>query len=190
MIGKLVVGAIALASIGAHPSYPARTEAGIAAEVHPEIVQVRCLTGSGTAFYVGPRTLVSVAHVTSAPGCFINGKRFEVVHQKDDFTILRVQEATTKWLSVDCKGFVVGRTYAAWGFARGLKSLTSVDGVFVGGKLGDFAELWGVFHAVPGQSGGPYIDEATGKVPGAINVYNHREGYSGSTELRGTVLCA
>lgn len=190
---KLILAIAALAAVSAKDSLPARTEAGIAPEIMPEVVQVRCLSSAGSAFYVGPRTLLTVAHVTSASECRIkqNGqdKPFAVVGQKDDFAILRVAEPASRWLHVDCGGFVKGRTYTAWGFARGLPTLTSVDSEANGDRVGAFARLWGVFHVIPGQSGGPFIDSLTRKAVGMVNVYDHRRGDSGSVELRGTSIC-
>lgn len=186
--------ALALASVAfplasATDSLPARTESGISPSVHPEIVQVRCLTGAGTAFYTGPNTLISVDHVTKNQGCFVGGKPFTVRHVKGDFSILHVEEPAKHWLAIDCKGFVAGKTYTAWGYARGLLTLTSIDSEARGDVRFGFSRLWGVFHWIPGQSGGPVIDPATGKAVGTVNVYDHRAGDSGSIELKGTAAC-
>ena len=39
------------------------------------------------------------------------------------------------------------------------------------------------------MSGGPVIDEETGKVVGLINVFQEPEGISGSVELKNTSVC-
>ena len=190
MIAKSVVAAASIVLISASPSLPARTEAGIDPATMPEVVRVKCAYGSGTAFYVGPKTLVSVNHVTSLPGCTIGGAAFEVVETKGDFSILRVEQSAIHWLQIDCEGFVAGKTYTAWGHARGLDTLTSVDAEAKGEKRFGFERLWGVFHAIPGQSGGPFTDPATRKAVGTVNVYDHRAGDSGSIPLKETSLCS
>lgn len=189
MIGKCVQAALAFACIGANDILPARTESGINPSARPEVVRVICEEGRGSAFYVGPRTLVSVAHVTTNTDCRINGRSFTVIAQKNDFSVLRVAEPVDRWLKVDCGGFVPGKTYEAWGFARGLPTLTSVDSEANGRKWG-LSRLWGVFHVVPGQSGGPFIIPGTDRAVGTVNVYNHERGDSGSVALRETSLCA
>ena len=182
----LVVGAMPLVS--ATDAFPARTEAGIDPAVMPEVVQVRCLTSAGSAFYVGPTTLYTASHVISAEGCFIAGKPFEIAHQDGDFAILRVAEPAKHWLTVDCGGYVPGSTYTAWGFARALPTLTSVDSVFTGRFFRGYAALIGVFHVIPGQSGGPHV--AKRAAVGIVNNYDHRNGVSGSIQLKDTAACS
>ena len=190
MIGKLAVALAAPFAMSAMDA-PARTQEGIAAESRPEIVRVQCLTSSGTAFYVGPTTLVSVAHVTDGPFCHIGGKPFDVVHRKDDFSILKVAEPVGKWLRVDCRGFSAGKRYTAWGFARGLYTLTSIDIIAKGEIFYGFSRLWGVFNVIPGQSGGPISpDGEPDLATGSVNVYNAERGDSGSTAFKDTILCA
>ena len=168
---------------------PAATETGIDPSVNPEIVRVDCDTGMGTAFRIGPRVLLSVAHVTSLGGCTIDGKPIKVVGTAGDFSVLYSPDVADKWLTIDCEGFKRGRRYVAIGYARGLPFQTSVDVVDTGQVLGGFERLWGVFTVIPGQSGGAMIDSETGKVVGTINVYDARMGNSGSVELKGTPVC-
>jgi hypothetical protein len=169
---------------------PASTQEGIDPTARPEVVQVDCLTARGSAFYVGPHTLLSVAHVTSNTGCFINGKPFNVVGQSGDFTVLRVASDSAVWMHIDCDGFKGGEIYTAWGFARGLPSLTSVDITATGQKLWGFSRLWGVFNVIPGQSGGPITPASNPReVVGTVNVYDAANGNSGSVALKDTPLC-
>lgn len=168
---------------------PAVTETGIDPSLHPEVVRVDCIPGRGTAFRVGPRTLISVAHVTSLGGCAINGVPITVIETKGDFSVLLTNDVSDKWLRIDCGGFVKGRPYTAIGFARGLPVQTTVDVVATGDDLSGFARLWGVFTVIPGQSGGPIIDAESGKVVGTVNVYDAQRGNSGSMALKNSPVC-
>ena len=119
----------------------------------------------------------------------IDGKPINVIEQSGDFTILSSDDTADKWLTIDCGGFVKGHMYVAEGFARGLTSLTTVDILATGETLNGFDRLWGVFTVIPGQSGGPIVDESTGKVVGTVNVYNAERGDSGSIALKDTPVC-
>lgn len=179
-----IAGAFAaLASIGA--SQPALTSTVPASA----IVKVQCLVGSGTAFRIGPQETLSVNHVTSLAGCFIEGKRINVSYHGGDFSILTESEASDKWLEIDCNGFVKGRKYLAKGYARGLDRITTVELEGTDTMMGPFSVLRGMFTVIPGQSGGPLIDKETGKVVGTINIYNFQAGLSGSIALRDTPIC-
>jgi hypothetical protein len=169
---------------------PARTEDGIDPAARPEVVRVRCFGSTGTAFYVSPNTLISVAHVTDDQPCLAGGKPFEVISKQGDFSFLKVEEPSPSWLRVDCNGFVTGEKYTAWGFARGLYTLTTVDIIAKGHMLFGFYRLWGVFNVIPGQSGGPITpaDDPL-RVVGTVNVYNAAIGDSGSTAIKDTWLC-
>lgn len=185
---SLLAALCALALLSARPPIPAATQEGIDPTHHPAIVKVSCLTGSGTAFYIGPRTLVTVAHVLTG-GCFAGGKRFEVVSESGDFAILKVAERSRHWLQIDCKGFIGGKRYTAYGYARGLDTITSIDSESKGDIRFGFSRLQGVFHVIPGQSGGPFIDPASGKAVGTVNVFDPFRGDSGSMALKETSLC-
>ena len=192
---KTLLAIAALLSIGTTLPHgnPASTEEGIDPAAKPAVVRVDCLTSRGSAFYVGPHVLLSVAHVTSAKGCFINGKPFDVIRpdKESDFTILHVADASPVWMHVDCDGFKAGDKYTAWGFARGLPSLTSVDILATGQKLFGLSRLWGVFNVIPGQSGGPITPEdEPDRVVGTVNVYDAAIGNSGSIALRDTPICS
>ena len=194
MIKALVGVSLLLASVPAFPqtdpnASPAATETGIDPMLHPEVVRVDCIPGRGSAFWVGPHTLISVAHVTSLGGCFINGKPIHVIETKGDFAVLQSDDATDEWLRIDCSGFVSGHTYTAIGYARGLPVQTTVDVVATGETFNGFSRLWGVFTVIPGQSGGPVIDTSTGKAVGTVNVYDPQRGDSGSVALKDTPQC-
>jgi hypothetical protein len=161
----------------------------------PEIPKVVCLTSPttlslGTAFRVGPRTLLSVKHVTAEPNCSIDGEPIKVTYTSPDadFSILS-DDRSGPFLKVDCSGFVAGRKYLATGHARGLDELTTIELTATGEKDGQFSILWGVFTLIPGQSGGVITDKETGAAVGMINVYKYEEGLSGSVALRDTPLC-
>lgn len=191
MIAKPLVAFLAAPFLAsAMPPLPAHTEEGIAPNTRPDIVRVDCARTVGTAFYVSPKVLLSVAHVATDEGCEINGKPFEIVEQKGDFTVLSVKDASPTWLTVDCSGFEGGRKYTAWGFARGLYTLTTVDIRAKGEMFYGFSRLWGVFNVIPGQSGGPItpVDDPH-RVVGTVNVYNAERGDSGSTALKDTSVC-
>jgi hypothetical protein len=182
---------VALLTIGASaPTFaPANTQSGIPAEEHPEVVRVDCLTGAGTAFRVGPNTLLSVNHVTSLGGCFIGGKPFTVKLHEGDFSILTMDQPASEWLKIDCGGFVANRRYEAIGYARGLDTLTEVDIHATGASADGFAILQGVFNVIPGQSGGPIVDPDTNKVVGTVNTFDAEDGLSGSVPLKDTPVC-
>jgi hypothetical protein len=48
---------------------------------YPLVHQVICLEGKGTAFRVGPRHFLSVAHVTGLHGCSVDGQPIAVTEQ-------------------------------------------------------------------------------------------------------------
>jgi hypothetical protein len=170
-------------------SLPAPTVTGIDPSANPEIVQVDCDKGMGTAFKIGPRLLISVAHVTGMTGCKIAGSPINVIRSEGDFSILRSDTVADRWLTIDCGGFKRGHLYEGRGYARGLPTLTSVDVTDTGQSLGGFEKLWGVFTVVPGQSGGALIDLDTNKVVGTINVFDAVRGLSGSVSLSTTSVC-
>jgi hypothetical protein len=190
MIAKACLVALAAPLVlSAASPLPAHTEEGVAPR--PEIVRVQCLTSIGSAFYIGPRTLATAAHVVDEGElCRIDGKPFKVVEQAEDFAILEVAEPVAKWLTVDCSGFAPGERYTAWGYARGLRTMTTVDISARGEKIFGFSRLWGVFNVIPGQSGGPItpVDQPQ-TVVGTVNVYNAVMGDSGSIAFKDTSVC-
>lgn len=166
---------------------------GVEPSENYSVVRVDCDGGvRGSAFWVGPNTLLTAAHVSTNAGCTIYGEPIHVVRQggKDgDFAVLSSQHRSSYWLRMDCSGYVSGHTYAAWGYARGLATMTVIDIEAMDEDAWGMARLWGIFTHVPGQSGGPVIDPDTGKVVGVVNTYNAARGDSGSVELKRTSIC-
>lgn len=157
----------------------------------PRIVLVDCDMSKGSAVRVGPRTYLSVNHVTSADNCTVNGKPIKVarVDEDHDFSVFTVNESEAGFVPIDCRGFRAGRDYIAIGHARGLDSLTAVNLVATGQYINGFARLDGLTTVIPGQSGGMMADRITGKLVGMVNVYNMASGLSGSAELKQTEVC-
>jgi V8-like Glu-specific endopeptidase len=155
---------------------------------HPEVVQIMCDKVAGTAFRVGPDTLLSVAHVTHNRGCTINGKPFKEVAQKGDFVVL-AYDADPRWLKVNCEGFKKDRLYVALGYAQALPTLTEADMIATGLNAQGMAILASVFTVIPGMSGGPILDAETGEVVGTVNMFDPDSGSSLSVPLKGTPVC-
>jgi hypothetical protein len=168
---------------------PAATMTGIDPSENPEVVRVICLTGMGSAFWVGPHILLSVAHVTNLGLCAIDGNLIKVIETKGDFAVIYSDRPAARWFRVDCGGFKLRHKYTAIGYARGLPVQTSVDVTATGDVLSGFAKLWGVFTVIPGQSGGPMIDPDTRRPVGMVNVFDALAGLSGSVPLRDTPIC-
>lgn len=163
------------------------------------IVQVVChgidalgrhYISAGTAFRVGPTGLMlSVNHVTSEPNCVIGGKPINLAYAspRSDFSELQGDEGP--YLSIDCGGYVKGRKYLSIGFARGVSPATVIELEATGEHNGGQAILTGMVPVIPGMSGGPIIDEQTGRVVGVNNAENFERGLSWSLELKATPLC-
>lgn len=163
------------------------------------IVQVVCIgvtdrgspyVRAGTAFRVGPSIMLSVNHVTAGPAkCFIGRSPIKVTYASPDadFSMLEGDEGPS--LKIDCGGFVKGRKYVAIGYARGRDYLTTVELTGTGVKQDGWSVLTGMLTVIPGQSGGPILDEETGKVVGTVNVENFEQGMSGSVALKDTPIC-
>jgi V8-like Glu-specific endopeptidase len=162
---------------------------GIAPWRHPEVVQIMCAKVAGTAFRVGPKLFLSVAHVTHNEGCTINDRPFKELAQQGDFAVLSYDVSDAHWLPIDCGGFKKGHRYVAIGYARAKETLTEVEMDSLGISDDGRALLNAVFVVIPGMSGGPVVDSETGKVVGTVNTYDNSTGYSGSVELHGTSVC-
>jgi hypothetical protein len=167
-------------------------QTGIPSTAHPEVLRVDCIASAGTAFRTSPHRAITVAHVIENGGCFIEGEPFTVLYRWHDFAILELPKPG-KWMRLDCDGFVPGRTYVARGYARGRKTLTDVQitatkerWLSISGNLVVFNDI---FTVIPGQSGGPIIDPATGKAVGTVNLYDSRGGRSAGMSLKDTVAC-
>jgi hypothetical protein len=153
------------------------------------IERVDCTEGAGTAFRVGPRLYVSVAHVTGMSACKVDGEPLTITYRHGDFSAFTVPDASKEWLKIDCGGFVAGRHYIALGYARGLDTEASVDLTGTPFSQNDEAILLGVFTVQPGQSGGPIVDAGSGEVVGTVNAADWEQGVSFSVPLKGTKLC-
>jgi hypothetical protein len=157
------------------------------------IVQVICFApnevSAGTAFRIGNGLFLSVNHVTSAGVCYMAGKPVVVDYKSPtaDFSMLAGDAGPS--LPIGCGGFVKDHRYIAIGFARGLSQETTVELTATGQFDHGEALLYGMFTVIPGQSGGPILDEDTGQVVGTINAYDYEDGLSWSVPLSATPVC-
>jgi hypothetical protein len=163
---------------------------------HPFVKQVVCDRARGTAFKIGPHRYLSVNHVTIHSGCTINGQSFHVTYADPDgdFSIISIYDPEPGGIEIDCGGFRFGGIYDSIGFARGAPNSVAVPLRYFGLPSVPSTERgWNMFvgveHVIPGMSGGPLVDRATGKVAGMVNAYNGELGLSWSRALKGTVLC-
>jgi hypothetical protein len=190
----LIVAATLLVSCPAvpqtNPPEPSSFDAGIK---QPAIVQVICRThggySAGTAFRIGKGIMLSVKHVTNAGNCSIGGKPLKMLYTSPTLDFSMIAGGEGPFLKVDCGGFIRGRHYISYGYARGLPFLTSVELVATGHKAGQFSILEGVFTLIPGMSGGALVDKITGAVVGTNNVFIEPDGLSGSVALADTPIC-
>lgn len=143
----------------------------------------------GSAFRVGPKLLVSVAHVTSLPGCYIDGHKIRVIYTKQDFSLV-TDDWSGPYLPIDCGGFIKDRRYVALGHPRGVEEIVPVSLIGTGQTDDGMAVLTGIFTAQPGHSGGPIIDAGTKKVVGVVNAADWEGGYTLSVELKSTPVCS
>jgi hypothetical protein len=157
---------------------------------YPQIHQVSCDLGKGSAVRIGDDTYVTAAHVSKLSGCSIDGEPLQVVNQSGelDFTILH-SNAHGRGLKINCGGFVPGDFYYATGFAHGWPIQTTIllrATAFKGWH--GFTILYGPQTVIPGQSGGAVMN-AAGELVGIVNAYNSALGLSFSRPLSETVLC-
>jgi hypothetical protein len=158
---------------------------------YPLVHQVICLEGKGTAFRVGPRHFLSVAHVTGLHGCSVDGQPIAVTEQDKgrDFSQFDADLPSERKLEINCTGFVPGQWYWAAGYAEGAPFQTelAVYATFAKDPSGKRV-LIGPRAVIPGMSGGPIFD-ASGKVVGTVNAYYAGTGISLSRELKDTSAC-
>lgn len=188
MIRKSVAGALALVL-----SSPVLVSASpTTMHIHyPYVKQVSCFGSRGTAFRIGPQTMVSAEHVTRAVKCIIEGEAFTAVQDEGlDFVVITVPPALRRagGMRINCDGFVPGQYYFATGYARGMPWQQQVVVRAMDQKADGQTVLYGWPTFIPGQSGGPVMDR-TGAVVGIVNRYSPFTPHSLSQELRGTSLC-
>ena len=157
---------------------------------YPMVHQVICAGGKGTAFRIGPTTLVTAEHVSAIGGCTVDGIPFTATPEKDlDVAILDYPLPRLGGMRINCEGFKPGRYYFAVGYAKGWPWQTMVV-LYATYRKADNGQrmLLGSPTVIPGQSGGPVMDE-TGAVVGVVNAYSPFFPISFSRELKDTSLC-
>lgn len=158
--------AVAAALMGFLLAAPANAEVTIDTSA---VVQVICKDSRGSAVKIDDDTYISVAHVTQAEGCEIQGVPIEVL-QSDakDFSILRGPKSEVR-ASYTCSGFTSNREYLAVGYGGGWPVLMHQPLRASGFKV--FGEPYQMFtgEVIPGMSGGAVFNKA-GKVVGVVNM--------------------
>jgi len=180
---KLALAGLLLAAVPA-PVSPAQPPYH-----YPMVKQVICHGAKGTAFRLG-LNVVTAAHVTSRPGCRIEG---DEVSAKDEYGLdfaLLSGLPIGKGMTIDCGGFVPGRWYHAVGYASGNPWQMTVTVLATYKTNNDgMRVMMGYPTFIPGMSGGPVMNEA-GEVVGIVNAYWPGQPFSASRELKDTSLCA
>jgi hypothetical protein len=168
------------------------TQPDVVFQNYPLVKRIDCAQGRGSGFRIGQRHMLSVAHVTALSECGIGGFPISVTEQdgEHDFARLNSGESAPNGIAIDCRGFQPGHWYWAVGFAKGADFQTAVAiyaTVFRGpdGKR----ILIGQHTVIPGMSGGPVLDPATGAAVGTVNAYVPGDGLSLSRELKDTSVC-
>jgi hypothetical protein len=187
--------AAALVAVAASPvapaSYPITYDDQRMAVQYPLVKKVECDRGSGSAFRVGPRRFLSVAHVTSLGGCKIDGNPITVIEQDgaNDFSVIEAGPPKRSWLKIDCGGFKAGWYWSA-GFAWGLPYQTDVALYSTAYNAPNGMHLFiGRHTVIPGMSGGIVMNSA-GEAVGTVNAYNPMGVISLSRSLSDTSVCA
>ena len=156
---------------------------------YPQVKQVRCAGGSGTAFKT-ERGWVSAAHVTSLFGCEIDGVPIGAEPEGSlDFSRLDYAGKGSGF-KINCEGFKPGTYTFAIGYAGGYTWQTMTRHLATYKDTDDgFKLLLGAPTVIPGMSGGPILNEA-GEVVGMVNMYSKMFPVSFSRALKDTSLCA
>jgi hypothetical protein len=158
---------------------------------YPLVKQVKCFGSRGTAFRIGPTQMLSVAHVTDAFGCTIEGQPFTAVTDEGlDFVVIEVPASLRRSgaLRINCGGFIPGQYYWASGYARGMPWQQQVVVRAWPDKAGGQQVLYGYPTFIPGMSGGPVMN-AAGEVVGLVNRYHPFAPFSLSLALKDTSIC-
>lgn len=170
----------------ASATYPAEIEP----PHYPLTHLVACDDKMGTAFRVGPTTMVSAAHVTSGENCKIYGRPFELIEQNGakDYSILSVERKGGA-IPVNCNGFIPGQWYFAVGYANGAQWQTSVPIFATIVVIGNGMRVLRR-EAIPGMSGGPILN-SKGEAVGIVNArdIDPFSELTFSRELKDTPLC-
>ena len=154
---------------------------------YPQVEQVRCPGGYGTAFRAGGQW-ISVDHVTRLGGCFVGAMPAPARPEGNlDFTV--IAPAKRHGLKINCEGFKKDEIYWAIGYAKGLPIQRAIRLIGTADSADNgMATLVGWPTVIPGMSGGPVIN-LEGEVVGTVNMYSKTLPISLSVELRGTSLC-
>lgn len=156
--------------------------------LYPQVVQVECDTGRGTAFAIRGGKRLSVAHVTNISGCKIDGEPVHATRDEGvDFSV--IEAAEHNGFPINCEGFRPGQWYFAIGYARGWQWQTMVMILATFQNAEGQTVLIGPPTVIPGMSGGPVLNSA-GEVVGTVNRYNDSFALSFSQPLKGTSVCA
>lgn len=185
MSGKLLLALVAPAMLSNAPVPEAMPYAAIKL--------VRCGRATGTAFQIGPDTLMTAQHVTANGPCSIDGEPVETVKENAslDYAILRGKGSAV--LRISCERPRKGRVYRGIGYAGGTyrmdARLTGKRGYFLNLRQ---LSLWGMSmfdgNSIPGMSGGPILD-SSGRVVALINAGNHRLNSTLGRAMADTSLC-
>jgi hypothetical protein len=183
VIAKLLL-AVALVAVPVSASAPAPDALYVNV---PAVHQVSCLDGLGTAFEADGH-MVSVEHVTSLHGCFIDRAAVKATPEAGlDFSII---DLPAKGLRINCDGFKRGEMYYAVGYAYGnpVQRMIVLIGTGQHDEGNGEAILLGWPSVIPGMSGGPIINNKA-EVVGSVNMYLPGFPFSLSRELKDTSLC-
>jgi hypothetical protein len=153
--------------------------------------QVICTAGKGSAFRIGPRTMLSVGHVTENSGCLIDGQPFTAVTDEGiDFAVIALPKTLRRSgvLKINCDGFKKGEWVYATGYAHGYPWQQTVLLKVSGEQVDGLDILIGSPTVIPGMSGGP-VRNLKGEVVGTVNRYSPWFPISLSRPLKGTSVC-
>lgn len=148
--------------------------------------------GFGTAVFINDNMFVTAAHVSNNRICRDTQTGTLLtqyyVDEEDDIALLTATTGPGNPIRFTCERFRTGQTYFTLGYVDGqliLNRLVATDD-YGNVIFNHLRRLNGLL--IPGQSGGPIIDE-NGIMVGINNVTNLTREYAYSRELADTVLC-